>query len=131
MSNQSDHILKFEALVPTREMCERLRDGGFDYLTRFYWVEKQILFERRAQKPLYNEVRLPAPTAAELGQVLPRQVRYEDVPYSLGVELGAVYYITGDERMMFAHKSARTEAEARARLWLRLESEGLLPEDDD
>jgi hypothetical protein len=128
MSNQSESILDLEALVPTRETCERLRDGGFDYLTRFYWVEKQILFERRAQKPLYNEVRLPAPTAAELGRVLPLKVRYEGVPYFLGLDPRSVYYITGDERMMFAQKSARTEAEARALLWLRLESEGLLDE---
>jgi hypothetical protein len=133
MSNQVEPILNLTDLVPRQETCEMLDERGFNVVTHYFWDHDRILRAERGYQPSFDAARLPAPTAAELGRVLPREVRYEGVPYSLRLELGFVYhtvfYITGDERMMFGYESARTEAEARARSWLRLESEGLLDQD--
>jgi hypothetical protein len=130
-SEPAEFFLDLTDLVPRRETCEKMSERGFDMVTHFFWDHDRILRAERGFHPSPVAARLPAPTAAELGRVLPLKVRYEGVPYFLSLDPRSVYYITGDERMMFAQKSARTEAEARARLWLRLESEGLLPEDDD
>jgi len=149
MSNQPEPILDLEALVPTRETCERLRDRGFDYLTRFYWIEDRVFFEKKARQPLYKEARLPAPTAAELGEMLPDRIVLECHdgrvhPFWLqtqaeGHPKWGAFYVTKESQNVrapvFRHRDlqtgAKTEAEARARLWLRLESEGLLPDGND
>jgi hypothetical protein len=130
MTNQSEPILDLEALVPTRETCVDLRNAGFDYLTRFYWIQHRVFFEKKARQPLYQEARLAAPTVAELGALLPLEVRYEGVTYFLEVDVSVAAYVSGDSKKVFANHGGKNEAEARALLWLRLELEGLLPDDN-
>ena len=127
----ADFFLDLRDLVPRVDTCEQLDERGFDMVTHFFWDHDRLLRAERGFHPSPAAARLPAPTSAELGRVLPLKVKYEGVPYFLSLDPRSVYYITGDERMMFAQQSAETEAEARALLWLRLESEGLLSEDDD
>ena len=132
MSNQAEPILDLEALVPTTVTCERLGKAGFPQCVTWIYVDRgrgpdlRLRGSLRGQTFDVSDRVLPAPTAAELGRVLPLKVRYEGVPHFLSLDPRSAYYITEDDRMMLAQKTARTEAEARARLWLHLESEGLL-----
>jgi hypothetical protein len=128
----SESILDFEELVPTRETCARLTDAGFPPRTYFCW-HVNIRDEWQIFCNGFDSVKpgpIPAPTAAELGQVLPLNMRHEGVEYFLKLSLTRPVYASGDGRKTFGVRPADTEAEARALLWLRLESEGLLSEDN-
>ena len=130
-SEPAEFFLDLRDLVPRRETCEKMDERGFDMVTHFFWDHDRILRAERGFHPSPGAARLPAPTAAELGQVLPLNMRHEGVEYFLKLGFTHPVYASGDGRKTFGAQPADTEAEARARLWLRLESEGLLPEDDD
>jgi hypothetical protein len=125
----ADFSIDLRELVPRRETCEKLDEHGFDMVTHFFWDYDRILRAKRGYQPTPGGARWPAPTAAELGQVLPLRIMHERVKYFLEVEGVTAFYASSDSMKLFAH-SAQTEAEVRAQLWLRLESEGLLSEDN-
>jgi hypothetical protein len=157
MSNQPEPILDVEALVPTQSTCEQLADAGFRGNTYFRWGQPgggatgtpHWIVDHKSEAKETFFCLLPAPTAAELGAMLPDRIalEYHDGrvhPFWLQTEAEGhpkwgAFYVTKESQDMHAsffrhcdlQTGAKTEAKARARLWLRLESEGLLPEEDD
>lgn len=150
MINQTEPILDFEALVPTHETCERLGKADFPQCVAWTYVDRGRGFDLRLRESLRGQTfdvsdrLLPAPTAAELGAALPdwldldyagRHFRFWLQFETEGWPKWGAFYVGLDKKSgpkaFFRHlelqAEAYTEAEARALLWLRLESEGLLP----
>jgi hypothetical protein len=130
-------FLDLTDLVPRRETCEKMSKRGFDMVTHFFWDHDRILRAERGFHPSPVATRLPAPTAAELGAALPETIELADGKrfFLQGWPLGETHFVQYNPlnhggRSKFEVRF-HTEAEARAWLWLRLESEGLLLEDDD
>jgi hypothetical protein len=153
MSNQTDAILDLEALVPTRETCSALVEADFPQCVAWSYVDRGRGFYLRLRESLRGQTFdssdrvLPAPTAAELGAALPdwidldyagRHFRFWLQFEAEGSPKWGAFYVSLDKKSgpaaFFRHlelqAEGHTEAEARALLWLRLESEGLLSEDD-
>ena len=150
MSNQAEPILDVEALVPTQETCARLTDAGFPLRTYFCW-HVDIRNEWQIFCNGFDSIKpgpIPAPTAAELGEMLPDRIalEYHDGrvhPFWLQTEAEGhpkwgAFYVTKESQDVHApffrhcdlQTGAKTEAEARARLWLDLNSRGLLSENN-
>ena len=154
MSKQTDAILDLEKLVPTQKTCSALAEAGFPQCVTWTYVDRGSGFDLRLRESLRGQTfdasdrLLPAPTAAELGEMLPDRIalEYHDGrvhPFWLQTEAEGhpkwgAFYVTKESQDVHApffrhcdlQTGAKTEAEARAQLWLRLESEGLLFEDD-
>ena len=128
MSNQAEPILDVEALVPTQSTCEQLADAGFRENTYFRWGQPGggatgtphwiVDHKSEAKETLFSL--LPAPMAPELKRVLPSVIECEGVRYCFEIRLSVAFYVSIESTKRLAHKGGRTQAEARALLWLDL-----------
>ena len=127
-------ILDLEELVPSRETCQRLADADFQDETYFAWVQAygtypwQVAKAERMYAAITGDNLLPAPTAAELGALLPDTISVDGVSSLLicaPTETG--WHLQYDSGAKMLTQEGPTEAEARALLWLELKERDLLP----
>ena len=135
-------ILPFKDQVPTLDTCRRLDEAGFPRGTQYKWhvtpASRRLWTRREMCGKTFSEkdTLLPAPTAAELGAVLPRKVYpplqdgyYEPCFFLSQDDGGFVAAYRGAKEIvedLRAHKDQ--ESEARAQLYLYLHEHDLLPE---
>lgn len=119
------------SLVVSKDLAVRLRDAGFPQNTYFWYLNLKrgwtVLTHEQAKE--YDPINpYAAPTAGELGEALPWNYRLPQKKLLAGGEYPDNFKETEiwDMKIHGDLIEARTEADARALMWLHLRERGIL-----
>lgn len=136
---QGKAMMPLEQQVPNRELCEKMKELGFQQDTHFYWVQRQdgknwmILdsdFDCNGPaffKDYAGQV-FAAPTVSELGQALPigycsGRTSWDDPDKAY---CSHWYRVDQEQFLEVPPIYANSEADARAKMWVHLRESGLI-----
>lgn len=131
--------MKLEQICVSLELAKKLKESGYPQESLFSWVQSPVTGDKiMLSSTLSDECpncyfHAVAPTVAELGEVLPDKIRFDNRCYFFlttwkrkAGEFAVKYKPDDKERCYLPAKIAKTEANARAKMWLYLKKEGLL-----
>ena len=124
--------MKIEQKVVSLELAKELKKAGYKQEGLFYWCgdEDIIVVEydlNNNAKEMVSNFICFAPTAAELGEVLPDKIKCPFGKAELFLQKEFVYYAKKLKHIaIVCSELATTEAEARAKMWLYLKKEKLI-----
>ena len=119
-----------EEMVPSSETCKKLWDLGIQVETYFYWVDPfkcdylpdgvpylMIRYPHEKMGPGYRN--FPAPTASEIGGLLPRNLHIDGIRYNLQIQkTESSWFVQYELYKAVIHKSL-AEALAQMMIWLK------------
>jgi len=129
--------------VPSLELCKKLKELGWDKETLYGWYTDECKFYveydavaeseselAREHGAFYTPIRIePAPTVAELGEVMPCKVKISGMDMYLETVKHEDYFECYYKFLNVACSvffQEATEADARAKMWIYLKENKLL-----
>lgn len=126
-----------ESICVSLELAKQLRDGGYPQECLHYWggIDRMTIWCSHVieQMPLEKRFQwIAAPTAAEIGEKLPHQIKTKEGNYwsfnSIKINgwTFSCSYESSDHHKTLCSEVGDTEIEVRAKMYLYLKKEGLL-----
>ena len=134
--------------VPNLQLCKKLKELGWDKETLFYYVlnlaikgkdpkhESIVFYKNTRSYQLFKKVEsggcvlyIPAPTVAELGEVMPCKVKISGMDMYLETVKHEDYFECYYKFLNVACSvffQEATEADARAKMWIYLKENKLI-----
>jgi hypothetical protein len=143
-----NQAMKIKDICVSLELAKKLEKAGYPQESLFYWCENEdtgeffLSYKNEIKADHGHDWRqfawYSAPTASELGEALPREIEYQvdknepgfrDYEPRISVDIDNNWLIRyGDftaDKILIAFKD-KSEANARAKMWLYLKSNNLL-----
>jgi len=124
-------------IVASLELAKQLKEAGYPQESLFEWVNTKGGFTKLisvysgdeiSTEVVYGKIidRFAAPTATEIGEQLPENVMSFKAPTPSKDWICRFYDYTGTFEFDSYQEIEKTEADARAKMWLYLKSNNLL-----